>query len=413
MKTFKSQDLIKKLEFYFDHGKNVLLSGHKGVGKTAIITEVFNRKAKKWLYFSGSTLDPFVDFIGVPKEKVTKTGSTLEFIRPSYMNEEVEAIFIDEYNRSAKKIRNAIMELIQFKSLNGQKFPNLKVIWAGVNPYNADDEENEIYDVEPIDPAQRDRFQIQINIPYAIDQEYFENKFGQKWSEGACEWWNNLPEKIKKLVSPRRIDYALEVYQIGGEVTDVLPIESNPSKLLASINFGGIEKVITDIFKSKDKKAALKFLENENYYQSCAHLVVQDRDWANFFFPLLDEERQVSLFFGNKKFQDIVFGDAIHYKPLLEIAEHNKLCNDNLLRKIQHILRKMRGINLDDFGNTVDSGSYITTIGTGNVLNGNLNGFFNSNGSNITIADTNNISTYSVTGAVTANNQPKRKKKKI
>lgn len=395
MKTFKSQDLIKKLEFYFDHGKNVLLSGHKGVGKTAIITEVFNRKAKKWLYFSGSTLDPFVDFIGVPKEKVTKTGSTLEFIRPSYMNDEVEAIFIDEYNRSVKKIRNAIMELIQFKSLNGQKFPNLKVIWAGVNPYNADDEDNEVYDVEPIDPAQKDRFQIQIDIPYAIDEEYFINKFGQKWAEGTCEWWNNLPEKIKKLVSPRRIDYALEVYQIGGEVTDVLPIESNPSKLLASINFGGIGKVITDIFKSKDKKAALKFLENENYYQSCAHLVVQDRDWANFFFPLLDEERQVSLFFGNKKFQDIVFGDAIHYKPLLEIAEHNKLCNDNLLRKIQHILRKMRGINLDDFGNTVDSGSYITTIGTGNVLNGNLNGFFNNNASNISITD-NNIGTYSI-----------------
>lgn len=395
MKTFKSQDLIKKLEFYFDHGKNVLLSGHKGVGKTAIITEVFNRKAKKWLYFSGSTLDPFVDFIGVPKEKVTKTGSTLEFIRPSYMNDEVEAIFIDEYNRSVKKIRNAIMELIQFKSLNGQKFPNLKVIWAGVNPYNADDEDNEIYDVEPIDPAQKDRFQIQIDIPYAIDEEYFINKFGQKWAEGTCEWWNNLPQKIKKLVSPRRIDYALEVYKIGGEVTDVLPIESNPSKLLASINFGGIEKVITDIFKSKDKQAALKFLENENYYQSCAHLVVQDRDWANFFFPLLDEERQVSLFFGNKKFQDIVFGDAIHYKPLLEIAEHNKLCNDSLLRKIQHILKKMRGINLDDFGNTIDNGSYITAINSNKILGGNLNGFFNSNVSNISVTD-NNIGAYSV-----------------
>jgi hypothetical protein len=411
MKTFKSQDLIKKLEFYFDHGKNVLLSGHKGVGKTAIITEVFNRKAGKWLYFSGSTLDPFVDFIGVPKEKVTKTGSTLEFIRPSYMNEEVEAIFIDEYNRSVKKIRNATMELIQFKSLNGQKFPNLKVIWVGVNPYNADDEDNETYDVEPIDPAQKDRFQIQIDIPYAIDQEYFKNKFGQKWAEGAYEWWNNLPEKIKKLVSPRRIDYALEVYQIGGEVTDVLPIESNPSKLLASINFGGIEKVITDIFKNKDKKDALKFLENENYYQSCTHLFVQDRDWANFFFPLLDEERQVSLFFGNKKFQEVVFGDPIHYKPLLEIAEHNKLCNDNLLRKIQHVLKKMRGINLDDFGNTVDNGNYTTTINSNKILGGNLNGFFNTNASNICVTD-NNIGTYSIADLAKPS-KPTRKKRKI
>ena len=409
MKTFKSQDLIKKLEFYFEHEKNVLLSGHKGVGKTAIITEVFNRKAKKWLYFSGSTLDPFVDFIGVPKEKITKTGSTLEFIRPSYMSDEVEAIFIDEYNRSVKKIRNAIMELIQFKSLNGQKFPNLKVVWAGVNPYNADDEENETYDVEPIDPAQKDRFQIQIDIPYAIDYEYFEGKFGQKWAEGAQEWWGNLPEKIKKMVSPRRIDYALEVYQIGGEVTDVLPAESNPSKLLASINFGGIEKVIVDIFKKKDKKGALKFLENENYYQSCAHLIVQNREWANFFFPLIDEERQLSLFFGNKKFQDIVFGDVIHYKLLLETAEHNKLCSDSLLKKIQHVLKKMRGINLDDFGNTIDSGSYLT-INTGMTnAAGNLNGFFNS--SNISVTD-NNIGAYSIADLAKPS-EPKRKKRKI
>jgi hypothetical protein len=408
MKTFKSQDLIKKLEFYFDHGKNVLLSGHKGVGKTSIITEVFNRKSKKWLYFSGSTLDPFVDFIGVPKEKVTKTGSTLEFIRPEYMNEEVEAIFIDEYNRSVKKVRNAIMELIQFKSLNGKKFPNLKVVWGGVNPYNPDDEDNEIYDVEPIDPAQKDRFQVQINIPYALDNEYFDNKFGQKWAEGATEWWNNLPEKIKKLVSPRRIDYALEVYQIGGDINDVLPIESNPSKLLASINFGGIEKVITDIFKAKDKKAALEFLVNENYYQSCAHLLVQNKDWSNFFVPFLDEERQLSLFFGNKKFQDIVFGDAIHYKPLLEIAEHNKLCDDSLLRKIQHILKKMRGINLDDFGNTIDNGNYLTTSNPSWGTNtNNLNGFFN-NLNTISVADT---SAYS--SAPIQNTTKRAKKKKI
>jgi hypothetical protein len=138
-------------------------------------------------------------------------------------------------------------------------------------------------------------------------------------------------------------------------------------------------------------------------------LVVQDRDWANFFFPLLDEERQVSLFFGNKKFQDIVFSDPIHYKPLLEIAEHNKLCNDSLLRKIQHVLKKMRGINLDDFGNTVDTGSYITTINNSKVLGGNLNGFFNSNTHNISVTD-NNIGTYSIAEIPKAQ-KAKRKKK--
>ncbi len=358
--TFNSQDLIKKLEFYFDHDKNVLLSGHKGIGKTAIITQVFNAKTKNWLYFSGATLDPWIDFIGVPKEKTAKDGtSTLEFIRPQYMNDDVEAIFIDEYNRSAKKIRNAVMELIQFKSLNGKKFPNLKVVWAGVNPYNPDDDENEIYDVEPIDPAQKDRFQIQVNLPYAIDEEFFINKFGKKWTDGAIEWWNGLPEKIRKMVSPRRLDYALEIHQIGGEMTDVLPHESNPSKLLSSIGLGGVERVVKKFFAEKDRDAAINFLAKENNYQSCSNMLVQDQDWANFFWPLLDEERQLSLFFGNKSLQSLVFDDPIFYKNTLEIAEKNNLCEPDLLKKITKILKGMKGVSLDDFNDKLDT--YLAT----------------------------------------------------
>jgi hypothetical protein len=135
---------------------------------------------------------------------------------------------------------------------------------------------------------------------------------------------------------------------------------------------------------------------------------VQNKDWSNFFVPFLDEERQLSLFFGNKKFQDIVFGDAIHYKPLLEIAEHNKLCDDSLLRKIQHILKKMRGINLDDFGNTIDKGNYLTINNPSWGTNtNNLNGFFNSSNT-ISVADT---SAYS--SAPIQNTTKRAKKKKI
>ena len=144
--------------------------------------------------------------------------------------------------------------------------------------------------------------------------------------------------------------------------------------------------------KKKDKKEALKFLENENHYQSCAHLLVQNKDWANFFFPLIDEERQVSLFFGNKNFQDYVFGDVIHYKHLLEISEHNKLCNNDLLNKIQHVLKKMRGINLDDFGNTVVDTMYVSSSGLSStsINAGGLADFFNKN--NITISNPTNVS---------------------
>jgi hypothetical protein len=69
-----TKDLIK----YANSGLNVLLSGPHGIGKTAIIKEVFNNAFgeyyKNWRYFSASTLDPWVDFIGIPKNYTRPDG---------------------------------------------------------------------------------------------------------------------------------------------------------------------------------------------------------------------------------------------------------------------------------------------------------------------------------------------------
>ena len=351
--NFDSESLLKKLELYYDKGLNVHLEGKKGVGKTAIISAVMNKKCKKWLYFSAATCDPFCDFVGVPKETEDKDGKpTLTFIRPEYMTDDVEAIFLDEYNRAAKKIRNATMELIQFKSINGRKFPNLKCVWIGTNPYNPDDDENEVYDVEPLDPAQADRFQVKITIPYAIDENYFTDKFGQKASNGASEWWWGLPDKIKDMVSPRRLDYAIEMAGWGGDIFDVIPLQANPSKLLGCLKNGGVEKLIRQLFKDKDKKAAEKFLNFENNYQASTHLIIQDQEWASFFMPIIDQERQISLFFSNKEFQKIVFENSLFYKELLELISINKLCGQEILSKVLIENNRLKGVDRE-LGNTV------------------------------------------------------------
>ena len=128
-----------KLDFWIQNNYNVILRGRHGVGKTACIKEAFDRNNLKWLYFSASTMDPWVDFIGVPKEKVENGISYLDLVRPkAFAEDEVEALFFDEYNRSASKIRNAVMELIQFKSINGKQFKNLKIVWAAINPEDKD-----------------------------------------------------------------------------------------------------------------------------------------------------------------------------------------------------------------------------------------------------------------------------------
>ena len=66
------------------------------------------------------------------------------------------------------------MELMQFKTINGKPMKNLKFIWATVN-VNENDEDT--YSVETIDPTQLDRFQIHVDIPYIIDLKYFTEKY--------------------------------------------------------------------------------------------------------------------------------------------------------------------------------------------------------------------------------------------
>lgn len=330
-----------KLDQYFKISKNVLLEGRHGTGKTSLVTEIFNKNCKNWLYFSGSTLDPWVDFVGVPKEIKKGNDYVLSFVLPEKMaDDKVEAIFIDEYNRSHKKIRNATMELIQFKSINGRKFPNLKVVWAAINP-NDDEEE---YDVEELDGAQTDRFQIRIKVPFVPDIEYFQNKFGNDWAKSALEWWNGMPDKAKKLVSPRRLDYALEIHKEGGDVFDVLPLETNPTKLIATLKLGSLEDKIKSLFKLKDAKKAQQFFEDENNFQAALPLIKRKADYMKFFLPTIDNERITSLFFSDQHFKTFILDHAPYFKPALEEISKLKSVNKDDIRMINHALKQVGNI---------------------------------------------------------------------
>jgi MoxR-like ATPase len=126
-------NILNKLHFYFKNQKNVLLSGPHGVGKTSIVKEVFESNGlimgQDCLIFSAATMDPWTDLIGIPYPVKSNDETEVKYLKPSHIDESrIQAIFFDEYNRSHKKIRNAVMELIQFKSINGRKFENLKVV---------------------------------------------------------------------------------------------------------------------------------------------------------------------------------------------------------------------------------------------------------------------------------------------
>lgn len=289
-----------KLDFWFQNNRNVLLVGKHGLGKTAIVKSCFERNGlihrQSYLYFSASTLDPWVDLVGVPKEKIDENGNSyLDLIRPAALvGGKIEAIFFDEFNRSPKKVRNAVMELLQFKSINGLPFPNLKCVWAAINP-----DDNDIYDVEKIDPAQKDRFHVIKELEYKPDRSYFINRFGTDCGTAAVEWWNDLPVAEKDIVTPRRLEYALEEYNLGGNLTDILPVSSGINKLLQGLRNGPIEAKIKSLFDSKDVISSKKFLANDNNFNGSLKIILASEEYLEFFLPCVPKERLVSLMSEN------------------------------------------------------------------------------------------------------------------
>lgn len=368
-----------KIDFWIKNNLNVMFVGRHGVGKTAMVTDAFDRHKLKWRYFSASTMDPWCDFIGVPKEKndnelcdqmqlvrqiatvnfetavsyvqqnwkIADSNSAkelvshalkdssptyLELVKPhDFANDQVEALFFDEFNRSPKKIRNAVMELIQFKSINGKKFSNLKLIWCAINP---DNDETLKYDVETLDYAQMDRFQVSVNIPYKPNKDWFRTKYGNKIADSAILWWENLNEEVKNIVSPRRLQYALDCFVAKGDPRDILPSSSNVNKLISNLKNGPITDQVDEIFKAKDQEAAKEFIQNENNFFEAIHYILKSITLTNFFGPVIPKEKITSLMHEDDKFSKSVI------ENLDKIPVFHQICKGILTANLDPVLIK-------------------------------------------------------------------------
>lgn len=338
-----------KLDFWIENNYNVLFIGKHGVGKTARIVEAFNRNNLKWKYFSASTLDPWVDFVGVPKEaKDPVNGNTyLELVRPKHFAEdEVEAIFMDEYNRSPAKIRNATMELLQFKSINGKKFKNLRFIWAAINPEKElNNDTSPEYDVETLDPAQKDRFEIHVDVPYKPDIAYFKTKYGDDIGKTAVNWWNDLSDKEQDTVSPRRLDYAIGIFIKSGDMRDVLPKAVNVGKLTSELKNGSYREQLEEIFKSRDVTRAAVFVKDENSYTNTIKYIVQNKLMLDFFFEFLPEEKQSNLVAVDDNVMKYAFNNMGKYD---EVIKRASVANAKIGKALEKFI-KSRPMDLGNF----------------------------------------------------------------
>lgn len=363
----------KDFDFCIKYGLNVILRGEAGCGKTTMVLDAFRRNDLKFKYFSAATMDPFLDFVGLPKEKtvefkdeetgVIKSKTYIDLILPrEFADDQVEAIFLDEFNRAHKKVRNAVMELIQFKSINGREFKNLKIVWAAINP---DDTtlENSKYDVEPLDPAQLDRFQVHVDVKYAPKFEYFQKRYGKQIAEVAIEWWNALPPETKKVVSPRRLDYALDISAKGGNLYFVLPKDSNITKLVNSIKTGPVLEKLQKFMETEDTEGAQKFLNDDNNYISSESYIVKE-DMAAFFIPLVNTERFTCLVEAEKTVKRAVEKDPGKFSEHLDTVVKSKIkLSPWAAEQMRRAEQNNAAVDFKNYSNLkADPGTFVTRL---------------------------------------------------
>lgn len=329
----------ENLDLWVEKKLNVLMTGGHGVGKTAMIKDAFNRRKLNWLYFSASTMDPWVDMIGVPKEAKTAEGVPyLDLVRPkAFQFDEVDAIFFDELNRAPKKVRNAVMELIQFRSINGFKFNNLQMIWGAINP----EDEQGTYDVEVLDPAQKDRFEIHVTVPDTANMEYFTKKYGPQYARSAVDWFNDVYRQNKKLVSPRRLDYAVQGYLDGINLRDILPAESQPNRLQQMLSNGVSREKLMALINEGKLDEARKFLAKENVYTEVKTWMLEKPKESAPVFRLLSREKLHALISEHNKDENILaaitsdyYNDADLRDVIRDIQKKNENVDTDYNRRI-------------------------------------------------------------------------------
>ena len=307
------------LAFWIKNKYNVLFIGSHGIGKTSLVVNAFKKHNLTYKYFSAATMDPWVDFIGVPKEQEDDNGSYLDLIKPKDLRDDtIHAMFFDEYNRAPAKVQNAVMELIQFKSINGKKFENLNVIWAAINESDTDGID---YNVEKLDYAQLDRFHVIVRLPSNPQSVYFKGKHGL-YGEIICDWWDGLSEELKTFISPRRLEYVLDVYTNGGDIHNCLPANCNTKTLVKNLKNGLPYDNFCNLLNKGDTNELTKWLQSaENLSQVESKIVSHHLEDC---LQLLSMEKQTELLTRNASVQLYIEKNSNKFSDLIATLKMSK-----------------------------------------------------------------------------------------
>lgn len=170
------KDTLLSVELVLDSGAVPLLIGESGIGKTALIKKLCDKKHYYGITIDGNMLKEG-EIGGLPtveEYSVVLNGSEIKRKKTIYAvhtklleidrvlmeqpNREI-LLFIDEINRCEHTVQQELMNIILNREINNYVLPkNVRVV-AAMNPSNKYEQYSESdYQVVDMDPAQEDRF---------------------------------------------------------------------------------------------------------------------------------------------------------------------------------------------------------------------------------------------------------------
>ena len=255
-------------DFMRDGVPAVIVVGDSGVGKTYLIKKAADKYGLKLAIFTGPTMDPFVDLIGIPSvvddtspkkemipadqfpelsdthgkefETLPVKKQKLEFIRSLNLSE-ANVLFLDEVNRAPMATQNAVFELVQDRKINGVPLPNLKAVWMAINPPRAE----LVRKVQELEDALQGRiheiirYQAKPKVHHYLGKEVAGDKYNPKTKQftnvhgklsegivrGVLKWWyqyikgktdtgaDGIKIPLQDIITPRVLEYIMGTLQ--------------------------------------------------------------------------------------------------------------------------------------------------------------------------------------------------------
>lgn len=172
-----SMKLLQKIIKKTPHNQAIMIVGDSGVGKSQGVSQVLEEMGYATILLYASTASDSSDIRGLPERQKVKfkyNGQEVEqsitkFAIPEWWPKDDTikwALFLDEYNRLPKDVRNCLMNMLLNYELNGVKLPKDTIIISAINP-NSDD-----FDVYDLDIAEKRRFNfytLDVNVDDWLD----------------------------------------------------------------------------------------------------------------------------------------------------------------------------------------------------------------------------------------------------